>query len=320
MLDRQLYYKFKPFVPRRLRIALRRVMARYQRRRHAHDWPICESAATPPPGWPGWPDGRRFAVVLTHDVEGPEGLARCRELAALETQLGFRSAFNFIPEGPYVTPPELREELNRGGFEVGVHDLRHDGKLYASREDFRHNAQRINRHLHDWNAVGFRAGFMLHNRSWLHDLEVEYDASTFDVDPFEPQPEGVNSIFPLWEAPAGGDGREGALRDSPGYVELPYTLPQDSTLYLILEESDDSIWRRKVDWIAERGGMALINVHPDYLSVHARGTGPAANVLQHYTAWLRHLNERHRGAFWNALPREVARHVRPHLRPLPHQP
>src|SRR2546426_745323 len=82
-----------------------------------------------PAGWTGWPEGRKLAFVLTHDVEGPEGLAKVRQLAELEMKLGFRSSFNFIPEGPYAVPAELRAWLLANGFEVGVHDLEHNGKL-----------------------------------------------------------------------------------------------------------------------------------------------------------------------------------------------
>ena len=117
---------------------------------------------------------------------------------ASEAKLGFRSSFNFIPEGPYQVAKELRDELDANGFEVGVHDLHHDGKLYSSRSEFASNARRINSYLKEWGALGFRAGFMLHNLEWLHDLEAQYDASTFDTDPFEPQPEGRNTIFPFW--------------------------------------------------------------------------------------------------------------------------
>lgn len=46
-------------------------------------------------------------------------------------------------------------------------------------------------------AVGFRSGFMLRQLDWLHDLNVLYDTSTFDTDPFEPQPEGSRTIFPF---------------------------------------------------------------------------------------------------------------------------
>ena len=125
----RLYYRLKPYLPWRLRIGMRRVVARVQRRRSAHTWPINELAGRQPPGWPGWPGGKKFALVFTHDVEGFHGVAKTRRLMELETQMGFRSSFNFIPEGEYHVTPELRAELARNGFEVGVHDLRHDGKL-----------------------------------------------------------------------------------------------------------------------------------------------------------------------------------------------
>ncbi|HZQ47896.1 MAG TPA: hypothetical protein VFC07_12835, partial [Verrucomicrobiae bacterium] len=129
-----LYYLLKPYLPWHLRVAMRRVIGR--RRQHASKdiWPILESAGRRPDGWPGWPDGKKFAVVLTHDVEGPKGLAKCRQLMELEKKLGFCSAFNFIPEGDYRVSREFREELAQNGFEVGVHDLHHDGKLYRSRD------------------------------------------------------------------------------------------------------------------------------------------------------------------------------------------
>ena len=51
--------------------------------------------------------GKKFGFVLTHDVEGAKGLERCRALAELEIDLGFRSSFNFVPEGEYARPPHF---------------------------------------------------------------------------------------------------------------------------------------------------------------------------------------------------------------------
>jgi glycosyltransferase involved in cell wall biosynthesis len=293
--NNRLYYRFKPYVPWRLRMAMRRIVARRQRRINSNTWPINESAGQKPDGWQGWPDGKKFALVLTHDVESLAGLEKCRQLMELEKKLGFRSSFNFIPEGDYRVSHELREELVHDGFEVGVHDLRHDGKLYWKRKKFHENARSINHYLKEWNAYGFRSGFMLHDRECLHELEIEYDASTFDTDPFEPQPESVNTIFPFWAArPDGG-----------GYVELPYTLPQDSTLFLVLKETSPEIWKRKLDWIVQRGGMALVNVHPDYI-----GFGQQPKVTEYpaayYAEFLRYLSDNYRGQFLNTLPHKIA--------------
>ncbi|MBC7999552.1 MAG: prolyl oligopeptidase family serine peptidase, partial [Leptolyngbya sp.] len=36
------------------------------------------------------------------------------------------------------------------------------------------------------------------------------------------------------------------------YVELSYTLPQDSTLFLLLRETTPAIWKLKLDWIKQQ--------------------------------------------------------------------
>lgn len=308
MLRNRIYYRLKPFLPERLRMSLRRHHALRMLERSAGRWPVLPGSNRVPEGWPGWPEGKKFAVVLTHDVEGPRGLEKCRPLMELERELGFVSSFNFIPKGSYQTPPELRAELTSHGFEVGVHDLNHDGHLYDSPAVFARKAVEINWYLRDWGACGFRSGFMLNQLDWLHELDIAYDASTFDTDPFEPQPEGQGTIFPFW-VPAPATGKDGD--DGRGYVELPYTLTQDSTLFLLLGETTPDTWLRKADWIAEQGGMVLVNVHPDYLAFD--GEEPQALrtfPVDRYRALLVHLREKFGDTFWQPLPREVAALVR----------
>lgn len=306
------YYHVKPFVPRDVRWALRRHRAAVIRRRHANVWPINEAAGNMPDAWPGWPGSKRFALVLTHDVESQDGVDKVRALAELDLKYGFRSSFNFIPEGEYRVPDSLRAWLVEHGFEVGVHDLHHDGKLYQSRAGFALKARRINHYLREWNATGFRSGFMLRELAWLHNLDIEYECSTFDTDPFEPQPTGAHTIFPYW-IPCPDEGAQPGRRK--GYVELPYTLPQDSTLFLLLREPDAGIWQRKAEWIIRRGGMVLMNVHPDYIDMTGSGdrmTYPPA----HYEEFLRWIREQYQEEVWQVLPREISRFVRS-SQPLP---
>src|SRR5438067_8439915 len=247
MLRNRLYYRLKPFIPQSLRTAVRRRIAFRLLDRIGSVWPIAPGSERRPEGWPGWPENKKFALVLTHDVESAVGLRKCRKLMQLEMEAGFRSSFNFVPEGDYRVPPELREELAQNGFEVGIHDLRHDGRLFVSRRKFKQSAARINDYLREWKAEGFRSGFMLRELDWLHDLDIQYDASTFDTDPFEPQPEGHHTIFPLWvprfSPPSGKADRSSrnsqlstVSSSGGGYVELPYTLPQDSTCFVLLQE------------------------------------------------------------------------------------
>jgi hypothetical protein len=308
MLITRAYYECKHFIPRRLRLMLRRLHAKKVLGGVREQWPIDPVAGAAPEGWVGWPEGKRFAFVLTHDVEGPRGVSKCHELMRMEMDLGFRSCFNFIPEGSYRLPPPLREELIANGFEVGVHDLHHDGHLYRSRAGFSRKAKRINRYLRDWNASGFRGGFMFHNLDWLHDIEMEYDSSIFDTDPFEPQSDGCRSIFPF-RVPQNGGGTNDRDNRTHGYVELPYTLPQDSTLFLILRESTPAIWIQKLEWIASRRGMALLNAHPDYMHFGEERATYNTYASSYYRDFLLHVKTRFGDEFWHALPKDVARFV-----------
>lgn len=286
-------------------MAFRRHLATGIRRSSGAVWPIKPDTKQTPVDWQGWPGGKKFALVLTHDVEGPPGITGCSELIALEQELGLRSSFNFIPEGSYDTPAELRDQLTGKGFEVGVHDLHHNGKLYRSETDFAAAAAKINRYLKEWGAVGFRSGFMHHNLQWIHALEIQYDLSTFDTDPFEPQPDGVDTIFPFWV--------QHPLIERAGYVEIPYTLPQDSTLFLVLREKSISVWKRKLDWIAEQGGMALLNVHPDYMSFRNGTSTGAQYPSRFYREFLEYVLAKYGTSCWFALPRDVAAFLRKSL-------
>ena len=300
----KIYYCLKPFLPWRIRIALRRLRARYKRRAYAEVWPIDENAGVTPRTWPGWPEGRRFALVLTHDVEGKKGLERVEQLMELESTYGFRSSFNLVPKDQYRVTDEFRRKLDQAGFEVGVHGLEHDGKLYNSRRQFAAKAAQIVECLRQWKASGFRSPLMQHKLGWLHDLGFEYDASTFDTDCFEPQPDGVGTVFPFWVPGLNGS----------GFVEIPYSLAQDFTLFVILREGNIDIWKRKLDWIADRGGMALIITHPDYMCFGGKKERDEYPV-SHYEEFLAYVRGKYEGQFWTALPREVARYYAAQLPP-----
>ena len=296
----EIYYFLKPFIPWQVRLALRRSRAQSRLGTYTDQWPIDVKAGTTPPGWPGWPEGKRFAVVLTHDVEGSKGLSRVRQLMAMERRCGFTSSFDFVPEGEYSLPTDLRATMASEGFEVGVHGLEHDGKLYASKREFARKAVRIREYMREWNSCGFRSPLMQHKLSWLHQLGAEYDASTFDTDPFEPEPDGVGTIFPFWVPGPNNN----------GFVELPYTLTQDFTLFVVLRETKIEIWKKKLDWIAECGGMALLNTHPDYMcfeeGVQKKDEFPA----RLYEEFLNYIKEKYAGAYWGANPCEVSRYYR----------
>ena len=120
------------------------------------------------------------------------------------------------------------------------------------------------------------------NPEWMQALEIEYDSSFFDTDPFEPIPGGTMSIWPFQM------GR---------FIELPYTLAQDHTLMSTLGEKTPRLWLEKVDFIRKYSGLALVNSHPDYL------INPSYFAI--YEDFLCQMSQAK--DFWHALPRDVAR-------------
>ncbi len=296
MLINKVYYALKFLIPRLLQIKMRRYLIKRKQSSNAALWPIDTKANKPPDGWSGWPNEKKFALVLTHDVETAAGLEKCQVLAEIEEHFGYRSSFNFVSED-YQVPAALHHYLTAHGFEIGLHGLNHRKNPFASEQSFKQHATQINRRLKDWGAVGFRSPSMYHDLELLHYLDIEYDASTFDTDPFEPQPDGVGTIFPFWVA---------GNSEQRGYVELPYTLPQDFLLFILMQEHDLDIWKKKLDWVADNGGMALFITHPDYMNF-GNNKNFEEYSARYYVDFLKYIESNYKGQYWNVLPREMAR-------------
>jgi peptidoglycan/xylan/chitin deacetylase (PgdA/CDA1 family) len=295
-LSKRLYYQLKPLIPRSVINLLKQVNARYSTAGFPLRWPIEDSYArfqwevihqmliltgeTRLTFRHFWPNANQFTLVLTHDIESAQGLANVRRVADLEEELGFRSSFNFVPER-YELDHQLIQGLGERGFEVGVHGLNHDGKLYCSENTFTNRADKINYYLKAFNATGFRSPLMHRNPKWLQALQIEYDLSFFDTDPYQPMPGGCMSIWPFLIG---------------HFIELPYTLTQDCTLSYVLGERTPRLWLEKLEFIEKYCGMALLNTHPDYLR--------DSKVWDLYVAFLSTLVEK--GNYWHALPNEVA--------------
>lgn len=294
---RRTYYLIKPALPRQLTLILRQLQSPIALENFPLSWPIEDryarfqweimrqllltSGQSSLANKSFWPFGNSFAFVLTHDIETKKGQAFVRAVADLDESFGFRSSFNFVPD-LYSVDYELIDELRERGFEIGLHGLKHDGNLFNSYTEFMRQAQLINAHLKELDAVGFRSPLTLRNPEWMQGLEIEYDLSFFDTDPYEPIPGGTMSIWPFFIG---------------HFAELPYTLIQDYTLTSILCERSPRIWLEKVDFIQKYLGMVLLNTHPDYLS------NPLTwNIYNDFLSAIKQ-----RDGYWHALPKDIAR-------------
>lgn len=297
----KIYYVLKPLIARRLQILLRRRRARSVRSSFPL-WPIEEklenlkrnifkssmrTSDEIPFIW-FWPHGKNFAFVVTHDVETQKGPGNTERICEIEKKYGFRSSWNFVPER-YPVDIRLLERIVNGGFEVGIHGLKHDGKLFNSKRIFDERMRKIEKYRVKWSAVGFSSPATHRNPDWMVNIPFEYDSSFPDTDPYEPQPGGCLSIFPFFIG---------------NLVELPITLAQDHTLFEILGHKDISIWKQKIDWIEKMNGMALVIVHPDYIGSNGGRRKRGRYPIKYYEELLQCV--KNKDNYWHALPREVA--------------
>jgi hypothetical protein len=291
------FYRGKRFIPRKAQIHGRRLLIRRQGLPDFPRWPLDTSVARllrfyayarllargdseAEFRW-FWPERYKAAVILTHDVETGEGLRLAVELADLEQEYGFRSSFNL--GAWYKADPGILRDLTQRGFEIGLHGLSHDRSLFSSRAAFDAQKPQLREMAERLGAEGFRSPATYRVFEWLGELPVSYDCSIPHSDPFEPQPGGCCSIWPFFV----GD-----------VVELPYTLPQDYTLFTLLGNRSAELWIRQTESIVKEHGLVQALTHPDpgYLGDRDK--------RDRYRDLLVALSELE--AIWKPLPREVA--------------
>jgi hypothetical protein len=233
-----------------------------------------------------WPDGAPGCVMMTHDVEGTAGAKFCDRLMDLDDELGIKSSFQVVPDAPWsskVSTKHLVEQLKRRGFEVNVHDLTHDGRLFRSRERFLRHAAQINARGRAFGSRGFRSGAMYRHQDWFSALDISYDMSVPNVAHLEPQGGGCCTVMPYFM----------------GHVlELPLTAAQDYTVFHVLGDYSTRLWQEQIDRILDENGLISFIAHPDYL------IEPRAREV--YTDLLRLLVRlRAERKVWTALPSEI---------------
>lgn len=73
-------------------------------------------------------------------------------------------------------------------------------------------------------------------------------------------------------------------------------MQQDHTLFVILGHEDETPWVEKATYLRSRGGMVLIDTHPDYMV--------GSHILTAYDRFLAHFQNA--PDVWKALPTEAS--------------
>lgn len=232
-----------------------------------------------------WPDGASSCLILTHDVETAAGRDFCSSLMDIDLSHGFRASFQVVPENRYEVPESYLSEIRSRGFELNVHDLNHDGRLFEKKVEFFRRAKKINEYVRKYNASGFRSGAMYHNLDWYDAFEFSYDMSVPNVAHLDPQRGGCCTVMPFFA------GR---------ILEIPLTASQDYSVFHILNDYSIELWKKQVNLIRQRHGLLSFIIHPDYV-IQRR---PRA-VFESLLAYLRETCDRN--DVWATLPGGVDR-------------
>jgi peptidoglycan/xylan/chitin deacetylase (PgdA/CDA1 family) len=298
---RKAYYALRPLLPVAIRKHLQRLYLRGWERKPFPAWPVDRTVEEIlekvllismkshgidelPFIW-FWPEGAPGCVLMTHDVETAFGRDACVDLMNMDDSFGIKAAFQIVPERRYEVPEEFLEAFRERGFEIVVHDLNHDGRLYSERNEFLRRAELINQYGKKFGAAGFRAAVLYRNLDWLQSLDFKYDMSVPNVAHLDPQQGGCCTLFPYFV----GD-----------ILELPVTTTQDYTLFYILPGSPVTLWETQSQLILEKHGLLSFIIHPDYIM-----QGKNQQTFKDLLSFLSRLRDEKK--VWVALPREIDR-------------
>jgi hypothetical protein len=293
------YYRVRPSLPRSIRERIQKFHLRGWRDLSFPAWPVdvtienlCEDLLLLALQAGGvdripfiwfWPDGCAGSVMMTHDVETASGRDACRDLMDIDDSYGIKASFNVVPQGPYSVSVDFLASIRDRGFEIGIQDLSHDGRLFDERGEFERRARLINRYANEYGAKGFRSAVLYRRPEWYDGLNFSYDSSIPNTARLDPQRGGCCTVMPYFI----GD-----------MVELPVTMTQDYTLFHLLSERSIALWKAQIRFILEKNGLINFIVHPDYV-MHEGVKGLYVDLL----IYLRELYATRK--IWQALPSEI---------------
>jgi len=237
---------------------------------------------------PLWPNNAKCAVVLTHDLDSPFGQKHAIDLVNIAESFGWKTTC-FVVGGLYGLDFDQLDELAAHGHEIALHGVRHDCRFaFLSADGMRRRLDACSGLIERYDIVGFRSPWLMRTDEMFRVLaeRFEYDSSTSDTSRGSPRRKGNGccTVFPF-------------VRE--GIRELPITVPMDATLiYMGLSPSDMlDTWKRKVEWIRQVGGLAVLCTHPE---PHFSARREMMLVYERFLTWLSEQPD-----VWCATAREV---------------
>ena len=240
-------------------------------------WPLDLSAdeiSDAAGGAPSPFSGRPTPVVLTHDLDSPEGLSNLlRWFTGIEESVGARST-SFIVPCAWPIDHGLLDELRARGHGLGIHGYDHSNRTaFLPEAQIRQRLQGARPLIDRHGISGYRAPSLLRTRRLLACL-----AELYRYDSSIPTSGG---LFPV---PGNGcaSARPFVVE---GITELPLSLPRDGSLRFLGHEPSEivKLWIDCAKRISRSGGVVVLLTHCE-----ARFSGNAA-MREAYRAFVEHI-------------------------------
>jgi peptidoglycan/xylan/chitin deacetylase (PgdA/CDA1 family) len=213
-------------------------------------------------------------VILTHDIDSPEGLSRLvDDFLPLEEAAAARSTSYVVPCAWPIDHGRLDQVVERG-HDIGVHGYDHGNRTpFASDDERRRRLDGADALVERYGIAGYRAPSLLRTRPLLRDLRsrYRYDSSIPTSGGLFPVPNnGCASARPF---------------TIEGILELPLSLPRDGSLRFLGYSAPEiaRLWIECAETVSRARGVVVLLTHCER---RFSGNGP---MLSAYASFLEHI-------------------------------
>lgn len=249
---------------------------------------------------PFWPDGKTYAVVLTHDIDSDYSLRDSHgidQLRSIEEAVGMRSAWmvvgNLVRRGRAIL-----DDLCDGDHEIGSHGTLHDHRLaFLPPHELAQRVGHAANVLERYGSIGLRSPNFLRTPALYRAIDgwFEYDMSMHSSiscsSGLTPMNEGCCTYMPFFI-------------DQTDVLEIPTTIPEDWVfdLHGVCQAESRRQQLAAIERIKAVGGVASFLTHPE------PGSSLRSHWIELYRDIVGHV-ARDENA-WLARPDEVNAHWR----------
>jgi peptidoglycan/xylan/chitin deacetylase (PgdA/CDA1 family) len=196
--------------------------------------------------------GARTPVILSHDLDSPEGLRNLHaDFLRIEESFGARST-NYIVPCAWPIDHGLLGDVADRGHEIGVHGYDHSNLTpFLAPDKRRQRLEAAKDLIEKYRITGYRAPSLLRTRALIGDLKplYRYDSSIPTTGGLFPMPNnGCASARPFMVE---------------GIPEIPLSMPRDGSLIFLGYSPKEilAMWIACAKQIAASGGVVVLLTH-----------------------------------------------------------